>query len=361
MTIICISIVFKHFRTTINSNGVKAELKIKQRHRFEPVWLNISIAAANNKLRDNTELARDIAGINIRTLPPDPVLASAENHCSSCGPIFNPTSVQLEKVPPPGFGTQDQYAVGDLSGKLLNRNKNYTHHFFIDQNSAELNGIYWDVFLAIQGENSIVHRGLAIHKFNRDDPDNVKELLVACGYFALFDSKSSYQIAMRSAQILFRYPIVGKILLRQPRDEPWTDTTIIVEYLIHADGAALNNSQSHRWGVHAAAPGIDFYNWTGRCLSTLDTYNPYKVYFDKSAPENRCDQVNRQLCRLGDLSNRLGTLSIGGRKAERTLSRTIFNDQHLPLGGAHSIIGKSMVIFDDKGPVARGDRLACSM
>lgn len=36
-------------------------------------------------------------------------------------------------------------------------------------------------------------------------------------------------------------------------------------------------------------------------------------------------------------------------------------DQLLPLSGPHSILGKSFVVYDDFGPKARGERMACSM
>lgn len=66
--------------------------------------------------------------------------------------------------------------------------------------------------------------------------------------------------------------------MRQVRDEPWTDTGILIEYLVHADGANLNNSAEHRFAIHELPPGKDFYNWTGRCLSAGDVYDPYKVF-----------------------------------------------------------------------------------
>lgn len=59
-----------------------------------------------------------------------------------------------------GFGTQDQYSVGDLSGKLLGRN-NAT---VLVQGGQELNGTFWDVFLPLQGKHSVVHRSLVIYK-----------------------------------------------------------------------------------------------------------------------------------------------------------------------------------------------------
>lgn len=52
---------------------------------------------------------------------------------------------------------------------------------------------------------------------------------------------------MLTVQAVFRYPIVGRIIFRQPQNEPDMDTTIIVENLIHSDGSALNNSDKHRY------------------------------------------------------------------------------------------------------------------
>lgn len=64
---------------------------------------------------------------------------------------------------------------------------------------------------------------------------------------------------------------------------------------------------------------------------------------------------------MGDLVNRLGSLAIAGKKLYRSISRTIFTDKNLPLSGHASIFGKSLVIYDDFGPKARGERLACSL
>ena len=49
-----------------------------------------------------------------------------------------------------------------------------------------------------------------------------------------------------TAQVNFHYPIAGRIIFRQPKDESQMDTAIIIEHLIHADGSALNNSFDHR-------------------------------------------------------------------------------------------------------------------
>lgn len=78
-------------------------------------------------------------------------------------------------------------------------------------------------------------------------------------------------------------------------------------------------------------------------------------------PNSSCSVVEASLCRLGDLT-RHGALKIAGRKANASeLTRRFLTDTVLSLSGSHSLFGKSLVIYDDHGPVARGDRLACSM
>lgn len=58
------------------------------------------------------------------------------------------------------MSTQDRYPIGDLSGKLLNRN-NITQ---LTTGSEELSGAYWDIYLPLQGRYSIIHRTLVVYK-----------------------------------------------------------------------------------------------------------------------------------------------------------------------------------------------------
>lgn len=233
-----------------------------QRSPFEPTWLNFTVHSAKNELRENTEYLRDLAGFQIRSLPPDPTMANKMTHCDSCGPIYNPSNVDRQNRPPAGYGTQgnvdchwyreisnklsiyvrplrsaiDQYAVGDLSGKLQMRNREYPHRYLLPLTPGnELNGIYWDVFLPLQGINSVTHRGITIEKYNRieskdaNDTSAAPTSIWACATITLYQENRQYQMPMVAAQVHFRYPIVGKILFRQPRDEPLHDTIIIIE------------------------------------------------------------------------------------------------------------------------------------
>jgi len=69
---------------------------------------------------------------------------NTNNNCLGIGNIFNPTGklfpALTERL------TQDQYAIGDLSGKY-----NY------DSSS-------WDIFLPLFGRNSVIHRSLVLYK-----------------------------------------------------------------------------------------------------------------------------------------------------------------------------------------------------
>jgi hypothetical protein len=128
---------------------------------------------------------------------------------------------------------------------------------------------------------------------------------------------------------------------------------------VHADGAALNNSANHRWAIHDQPPGKDFYSWKERCLSAGAIYNPYSIDFTTSEV---CSVDSIGLCRVGDLSTRLGAIEISGRIVDSDkISRKMWTDTFLPLTGHHSVLGKSLVLYDDFGPKARGERLACSM
>lgn len=220
-------------RTILNGNGVKGEVTMHQRSPFEPTWLNFTVHSAKNELRENTQYLRELAGYQIRNLPPDPTLANKMSFCQSTGAVYNPTDVEEHEIPPAGFGTQDQYPVGDLSGKLEMRNKDYPHNYILPLTPGnELDGIYWDVFLPMHGVHSVVHRGFSIERFNRTDAANTTKSIWLCSTLTLYQENRQYQMPMITAQVLFRYPIVGKILFRQPRDDPFHETTVIVEYVI---------------------------------------------------------------------------------------------------------------------------------
>lgn len=71
--------------------------------------------------------------------------------------------------------------------------------------------------------------------------------------------------------------------------------------------------------------------------------------------------ANNSDCDFGYLTHRLGSLIIAGARKLRSISRALHTDANIPLSGHNTVIGRSLVIYADFGPVARGERLACSM
>ncbi|XP_020297647.1 uncharacterized protein LOC109862119 isoform X2 [Pseudomyrmex gracilis] len=344
-----------HTKAVINSNGIKGKVTAIQETPFDPTWVNVSLTTIND-LEARLRYATKVASYRIHELPPESTksVGITVDPCLTTKRLFNPLNIDEKTIPPPGLGTQDQYAIGDLSGKLQGR-KEGSYHTDILPGSAKLSGTYWDVYLPLSGVHSIVHRSLVVYKYN--ETDNKSVIPWVCGTFTLYVPHTDWQMPMQTAEVVFRYPIVGHILFRQPKDDPETDTTIIIEHLVHADGNIINNTAGHRWMVHDNPVGKDFYNWTARCLSAGSPYNPYKVEW---SPSSSCLVSETSLCRLGDLT-RHGTLEIVGKKVNASeLTRKLFTDTMLPLSGHHTLFGKSLVIYDDHGPVARGDRLACS-
>lgn len=63
------------------------------------------------------------------------------------------------------MGTQDQYPVGALYGKYKDRTEYLNHHYMLPGLAVELSGSYWDVFLPLQGRNSIVHRAMVLQRY----------------------------------------------------------------------------------------------------------------------------------------------------------------------------------------------------
>ncbi|XP_053977399.1 uncharacterized protein LOC128875655 isoform X1 [Hylaeus volcanicus] len=345
-------------KTLINSQGIKGEVTLTQVTPFEPTWINISLTPVNN-LETRLRYATKIQSYKIHELPPQTTvsLSNPDEVCKTTKNMYNPSNIDVINVPPAGLGTQDQYAVGDLSGKLQNR-KEGSYHNDILPGSAKLSGIYWDTYLPLSGLHSVAHRSLVLHKYNESDDMSV--IPWTCGTLNLYLPDNTGQMPMITARVVYRYPIVGQIIFRQPQNDPEMDTTIIIEHLIHADGNALNNSALHRWKIHNNPPGKDYYNWTGRCLSVGEPYNPYKVEQDSNHPEY-CSTAEITLCSVGDLT-RHGTIDIAGRKLYGSLlTRKLFTDTMLSLSGPNSILGKGLVIYDDHGPRARGERLACSV
>ena len=104
--------------------------------------------------------------------------------------------------------------------------------------------------------------------------------------------------------------------------------------------------------------GKDYFNWTGRCLSAGGHFNPF--HLDTSDYNDCSNGVHPLKCELGDLSNKHKVLEVAGKAIDASATRAFFTDENLPLSGPLTIIGRSLVLHDDKAPEHRGNRMACT-
>lgn len=120
----------------MNETKIKLELTLWQKSKFEVTHIYSKAEAMENDIT-----------LRLHEMPQIPKTYKTpliiNNSCLGIGNIFNPTGKSFpaaaERL------TQDQYAIGDLSGKY-----NY-------ESSS------WDVFLPLFGVNSVIHRSLVLY------------------------------------------------------------------------------------------------------------------------------------------------------------------------------------------------------
>ncbi|CAH1405229.1 unnamed protein product [Nezara viridula] len=304
-------------KAVVSSHGVIGSLTFSQKSILTPTRVVLNISRVTDPV---------LGGFRIHSLPK--LTYTMPGLCPGIGDVFNPTAKPIgADASVPGNESQDKYAVGDVSGKL-----GY---------AAERE---WDSFLPIFGKYSIAHRTLVIY---RNGESGVEEPWICSTLIRYIWAKPDQKLPVLTAEVSYRYPLVGKIIMHQPVEGG--ETTVLVEGLVYSDGSSQNTTHEHRWGIHINPPGKDYFNWTARCVSAGPVFNPFMVNISRS-PEYA----------VGDLTSRLGTIIVSGAKKLLQESRLLFTDRRLPLSGGNSIMGKSLVIFDDHGPKARGERLACS-
>ena len=195
-------------------------------------------------------LAGHVKKFHIHEMPFKSPQYLGDNACDTTLDSYNPYDVKEEASPESGHGTHDQYLVGDLSGK---------HGLLTGVDS--LDATVTDYNLPLFGPRSSVGRSIVMLK-----EDGTRWL---CG------NLRNTKPVIRAA-VVFRYPIIGEILMEQEENDPLADTTLFVGPLIYSDGNH-NTTGDHEFRVHLDPPGKDYFNWTGRCISAGPRYNPYQV------------------------------------------------------------------------------------
>lgn len=261
-------------------------------------------------------------------------MTAEDQLCSSTsiGTTFNPTKVPKSSSKKHSL-TVDQYAIGDLSGK---------YGPLKDDEKGNVMQIHVDLKLPLFGRNSIIGRSLAIYK-----PDASAWVCATIGYPG----------PVITAIAKFHFPVVGHVIMRQEKDKPRSETTVFVD-LSYSDGSG-NDTSDHKWAIHERVPGLDFYNWSARCVSAGDQFNPSQIGSGRGYAKE-CSFNNPFRCVVGDLTSKSNhQLKIAGFKGSSVV-KYFYTDLILPLSSSMSVIGKSLVLFDEKGPKQRGDRLGCT-
>jgi len=259
------------------------------------------------------------------------------------GGHFNPYNLDPSGSPKPDRGTDDQYEVGDLSGK-----------YGLLKDKQEIRRIYNDTNLPLHNYNSIVGRSIVIHKKARAqrwacasigwgfDPDEAREVRAIASFHHPNGFAWGY---IRFRQVIYN-------------DGSQTDTTMEIR-LKYPGKFNTDATDGHEWSIYVNPVGHDasvkFHN--ARCTAAGYRWNPTHIQLadpnDHGFYGEECGPDYPLRCEVGDLSGRHGRIVVGGRAY-------IKSDPLMTLQGEDwftSAIGKSIVIH---GPNGGLERMACA-
>jgi len=225
--------------------------------------------------------------------------------CSSTGGHFDPMGVE---VPTYTTCTGDAAAkatgcyVGDLSGKFGTL-------------GASSSASFMDSSVSLFGANSIQGRSIVIHK-----NDGSRWTCATIGYAR----------PVKTVVATFSSDIVGQVVMKQLADDALSETQVLVD-LKYAD-AATAATAGHKMHVHVSPVTTD-------CASAGGHFDPLGVESNGYTTCTGNAAAKAVGCYLGDLSGKHGLVSIGGSSAKQ-----FFSDLNLPLSGAQSIDGRSIVL-----------------
>lgn len=285
----------KEVKAFINMDGVKGDFTFKQNYRTDPTIITVKL----DNLRGRGKF------YHVHEFPFLQRQLKGDNPCSaeSVGGHHNPFAVEAKLDPL--ISTNDHYEIGDLSGKhgTLPEEQGISTFYF---NS------HVDFNLPLFGIHSIVGRSIVIHT------DNGTRWICA---------NIGYPERTIVAKATFYFPVIGQIVFRQQEKDPISDTTVHGN-LQYAD-SAMNTTHNHIWRVHLHETGRDFYNWTKRCLSAGEAYNPFAITLSRSS-QGQCSHENQMRCQVGDLHLKFRRIDITSYKSN---SQFFYTDTLLPLSG----------------------------
>ena len=304
-----------------NYMGVRGQVRFDQSSPWDSVVVDVNLTGLNG-----------IAGGYHVHKWPVPVLDIVEAGVSSvsefCGPSavgghYNPFDASYP-LPAKSF-TQDEYEVGDLSGKF-----------------GDLSGLqnismkYSDSYLTLFGVYSVVGRSIVVHRATGGGRWICASIL-----------PSSSRLSVGRAS--FSGSVVGSIWFIQDQSSKPSDTIVLSSLqLLSSNGS----SQARNWHVHVNSVGNDsLSSSTSRCSSCGGHFNPQNV--DVNTSVYSCSPSNQLLCEVGDLVSKSSQLVLNGM----SVSKLLYTDIDLPVSSMRNgILGKSVVIHGSE----YGGRLACA-
>lgn len=213
-----------------NENGVSGSISFYQHSPFDPTVITV-----------NLEGLRSIAdGYHVHAYSVG--TGSSPGRCDNqfTGGHWNPHGIMQQGK------TSDQFEVGDLSGK-----------FGYLRGLSNINGVYMDPNVPLFGPYSILRRSIVIHQ---SDTDGTRWVC------------SDIQHMSRVVQVTTNFNtnlFSGRVLFYQLADDPYSETTIVVEINVLRDIPLTANSDGtveYAWS---------YINGSTDCstLSTLDAFS----------------------------------------------------------------------------------------
>ncbi|XP_002734284.1 uncharacterized protein LOC100377119, partial [Saccoglossus kowalevskii] len=296
-----------------NSDGVTGTISFSQSSSLHPTLVEVNL----NNLQNQAHT------YHVHEFPVPHRKTTDDSLCNSysVGGHWNPYNV----VDSPATGTNDQYEIGDLSGK------------YGTISGTSFSGSYIDFNLPLFGQNSIIGRSIVIHK-----SDGSRWVC----------ANINYPTSTLTAIAVFNAPIGGYIMMRQDDNDPFSDTSVFVD-IAYVDGTV--RTTNHDWHVHVEKLADDYLSDESRCASVSGHYNPYQVSLDDSYSAH-CNNENQQRCELGDFAGKHGQLVIAS-DLSMIGGKAFFTDTQMALSGTASVIGRSIVIHESESGTGR---LACA-
>ncbi|KAJ8404871.1 hypothetical protein AAFF_G00332580 [Aldrovandia affinis] len=266
-----------------------------------PTLVNVSLS----------NLASKSGGYHVHVLP----IKNGGDPCSDENVMghFNPLSISSS--PSPGNGSVDQYEIGDISGK-----------FGLLTDLDQIDALYMDSNMPLSGPNSIVGRSLVIHYTNGSR--------MQCANISA-DNSSGGQLVR--AKAMFNGSVKGSITLSQWTFSDGSYSNVILEVDIRS--SERFGLMEASWSIHNnCADETD-----SQCTGVGGRFNP----FDMPAGSSSCSPDHPLNCEVGDLTVKLGPVSLAERR--------LFTDSSIQLTGDFTAVYRSIVLRNQSRILACAD------